>query len=354
MGFPRDRPAHIALSVARERESGGKFPFYSGSRLAYSTRMSQRPPTTELWDSSAPRRSPTRFLFLVGVLLCAGLVWYFGWERLRDALHRATSIPLLLMTALIFLGFWLRAAKWRYALGPGNSAVAVFFLAKVGGNWTPGRLGEFSPLLMRRFRNAHIGAWILADRILEIMVTLFFGLVAVAGLRLISTTVAALLTFAFVASACVLVFLVLRRDLMKRLDARMPEGSRRRRAAAALAAMHDETRILGTRWPLIALVTIIAKCTDIFAVQCLCAGFGYPDVPFLLVCAARCAHALVSAAPITPDATGIPFVAAAVLLHTHGGLPYDVLTVALALEVAVINGVLWVNFAVTALDLAKR
>jgi len=92
------------------------------------------------------------------------------------------------------------------------------------------------------------------------------------------------------------------------------------------------------------LLTLTAKATDIIAVMCLCRAFGYA-AGFLLVSAARCAHALVSALPLTPDATGVPYLAQAALLHREAGMPPEVLTAALALEALLIYGALHASAA---------
>jgi hypothetical protein len=302
----------------------------------------------------APKRNRAwqRYLLAVGLALFVGLVWYFGWQRIRDALLLARPLPLLGMVALLIAGFWIRVAKWRYALGPHAHAPAIFFVSKVGGNLTPGRVGELSPLLMRRFRTPRLAAWLVTDRVLEMGLTLALGLVGVAVLRLLPMGVVAALAGAGLLLSGGAWWLVYRRDLTRGLNARFPGASRLHRLARLPGLLHAETRALGARMPVIVAVTLLAKCIDIWAAQLLLLGFGH-DTGFLLMAAARCAHGLVSAMPLTPDATGVPFVAAAMVLNQAAGIPYEVLTVALALEVAVINLLLWTNMALTAGSLRK-
>ena len=289
---------------------------------------------------------------LIGIALFLGLLWYFGWQEVRDALLRVRPLPLLAMVVLLIAGFWVRAGKWRYVLGPGTHAVGIFFVSKVGGNLTPGRVGELSPLLLKRFRSARLAAWIVTDRVLELGFTLVLGLVGVAALRLLPMPVVAGLAVAGVLGAMAGLWLVYRRDFTGRLETRFTEGGIPQRLLRMLGLLHAETRALGAHMPIVAFITFLGKCLDIWAVQLLLLGFGF-DVGFLLICAARCAHGLVSAVPFTPDATGVPFVAAAVVLHEGAGIPYDVLTVALGLEVVVINLLLWTNMALAASDLRK-
>ncbi|MBI2423142.1 MAG: flippase-like domain-containing protein [Candidatus Hydrogenedentes bacterium] len=282
-----------------------------------------------------------RYLWVAGALLFSLLLAHFGWENLWQALKTAQPGLLLWMTALIVAGFWIRAWKWRFALGPGEPGIALFFVAKLAGNWTPGRAGEFSPLLFRQHRNAQVAVWILSDRLLEVYLTLAFGL---AGLHALNLTAPALVWaggLVWLLGAAVFLWVLYRVDWTWGAAAESPGLTRR--IAIAMEALQRELRLLRGRFLAVLGLTLLAKATDIWAVMLLCAAFGY-DAAFLLVCAARCAHALVSAIPVTPDATGIPFVAAAYVLHVYAGIPYAVLTVALGMEVAIINGVLWCSF----------
>jgi hypothetical protein len=288
------------------------------------------------------RQSLRRYAFLLaGLILLGLLVRHFGWAPLRDALLAAEPLPLIAMTLLIIAGFWIRAIKWVYALPPRSGATTLFFLAKVGGNWTPGRVGELAPLLLREHRNARMLAWVLVDRVIEVAFTLWLGALGLYALGLLNlpATLAILLAGPLLAGSAII--LVLRRKFPAPVG-----GPRRQWIANALAQLQAAMRLLGARVPVILLLTAAAKVTDIYAVVLLCTAFGY-DVSFLLVCAARCAHALVAAIPMTPDATGVPFVAAAWLLHEHAAVPYPVLTAALALELLIINAVLHASFVLS-------
>lgn len=295
-----------------------------------------------------PARSPWRNGYgLAGAALAAFLIYYFGWEAIYAAASRARPLPLLFMTLLIIAGFWLRAWKWRYALGPGQHGAALFFIAKMAGNWTPGRAGEFSPLLLPKHRSASVAAWILADRLLEIYLTLVFGVAGLAAVDLLSPRAAAAAAITLLAAAGAAAA-----ALFWRYPAQGPAEapSWAQKIRAALRTLHHEFRSLGFKSPLIFAITLLAKITDIFAVIVLCRAFDY-SASFLLVCAARCAHALVSAIPLTPDATGVPYAAAAYVLHESAAIPYPVLTIALGIEVAIINGVLWSSFLAGAASL---
>ena len=318
----------------------------------------------------APTRRPwQRYLFLAGAVLLTALGWHFGVGNLASQIGGARHAPLLLMVLLILAGFCIRAWKWHYALGPGQEGVLLFFIAKTAGNWTPGRAGELAPLLLRRHRNARVAAWIGLDRAVEVGWTLGLGVLGVASVGLLSIPVAVCMVAGGVVAAGLAWFVCLGRgtaaayppyppasggDLThngnpspKRLLEEIPLKARARgwrgRLASMVSRFREELILFGRKTPLIMILTAMAKLTDIYAVILLCDAFGY-GVSFLLVCAARCAHGLVSAIPVTPDATGVPFVAAAWLLHAYAAMPYDTLTAALGLELIAINAILWACF----------
>lgn len=311
------------------------------------------PDNTPKEAPAPPRRPWSRYFFLVGLAFFAFLVWHFGWRDLLETLLSARLGPLIWMTVLIFAGFWIRAWKWRYALGPRRNAVGLFFLSKMGGNWTPGRVGELAPLLLRRHRNIRVTAWILADRVIEVALTLLLGLLGVAVLALIPLPGIVALTGLALAGVLAFAALLWFAGRLGPHRGAQTQPTWRGRVLTVFLQLREELLLLGGKTPIIVLVTLIAKATDLYAVVLLCAAFGF-HVSFLLACAARCAHAIVAAAPITPDATGVPFVAAAYVFHEYAGMPGETLTAAFALEVAVINLALCISFLAATPDLRER
>ncbi len=291
-----------------------------------------------------PRRAWGRYLFLVGLVLLTVLGWHFGWQNLAQLIRGASPVDLGLMTLLIVAGFWIRAWKWHYALGPGQQGVRLFFIAKTAGNLTPGRAGEFAPLLLRGHRNARVAAWIGLDRIIEVVWTLGLGFLGAAAIGLVpwwivvgGTTVGVLLLL--------VAWRVLGRVPFRAPSADGETATWPEKLSGMLHTLRKELVLFGPALPVVMVSTAVAKVTDIYAVILLCAAFGH-TASFLVVCAARCAHALVSAVPVTPDATGVPFIAAAWCLNTYSAIPYDTLTAALGLEVIVINAILWACFCI--------
>lgn len=296
-------------------------------------------------DCETPRQSggKGRWLFLVGLILLTALGWHFGFRDLGTLLRGAKPAPLAIMTVLIVAGFWIRAAKWRYALGPGKQGVLLFFLAKTAGNWTPGRAGELAPLFLKRHRNARVAAWIGLDRVVEVAWTLGLGLAGVAWLGLVAPW--AWISLGLVAPALgIFTYFGLTGSYAGTSAIAMdPKRDWRTRLFSILHKILVELILFAQKIPIILALTLVAKLTDVYAVVYLCDAFGY-RAGLLLVCAARCAHGLVSAIPITPDATGVPYVAAAWFLHQYAEIPFETLTAALALEAIVINAILWACF----------
>lgn len=296
-------------------------------------------------DASNPNSARWgRYLFIVGLVLLTALGWHFGFGRLAALVGGARPGPLLAMAGLILAGFWIRAWKWRYALGAGNQGVLLFFLAKTAGNWTPGRAGELAPLLLQRHRNTRVAAWIGLDRVVEIGWTLGLGLLGAVAVQAVSPAVAIALVVLgslFVGAIGFLWSRAAGSDATAHSEER--QAGWRGHLLGFARQLRRELVLFGGKLPFVMMLTALAKVTDVVAVILLCEAFGY-GASFLLVCAARCAHGLVSAIPVTPDATGVPFVAAAWLLHAHAEIPYDTLTAALGLEVLAINAILWACF----------
>ncbi len=302
-------------------------------------------------STAPPRRSWGKYLFLVGLVLISILGWRFGWTNLAGLIQGAALDQLAFMSALILAGFWIRAWKWHRALGPGRQGVRLFFIAKMAGNFTPGRAGELAPLLLTQHRNARVAAWIGLDRLVEVVWTLGLGVLGAAYIGVLPWWSVITMVCGGIAAA-VLAYYALRRGWFRYQEVDQAERPMTwwGRAGRLLNNLRDEVTLFGNKMPLIMACTALAKATDIYAVILLCRAFSY-DASFLLVSAARCAHALVSAVPVTPDATGVPFIAAAWCLNTYAQIPYDTLTAALGLEVIVINAILWACFcAVSALN----
>ena len=280
---------------------------------------------------------------LIGLCFFSFLIYHFGWATLWEALRSAQPIPLLGSVLLLLLGLWVRAWKWHHALGAGNQGVGLFFVAKMAGSWTPGRAGEFAPLLLKEHRTMTVTTWIVTDRVLEVWFTLAVGLLGVWWIGLTPGLLGVGLVAAGIAGTLAMGILVWRRDWLDALANRWSTTPVLGKTISILGTLHEKVRNLRSKMVLIAAVTLFAKWTDLLAVTLLCRAFGY-TITLALAGAARCAHALISAIPITPDVSGAPYVAQAAMLHTYGAMPYAVLTAALALEATMVYGVLYGSY----------
>lgn len=294
-----------------------------------------------------------RWLWVVGAMVYLCVLWYIGWDGFIAALG-AIAWPWLGAMMAVEVGVvWGRAWKWRYGIGPGRDAVRLYFMAKAGGNLTPGRVGELSPLLLARHRSPRTAAWIILDRLLEIAATLVVGAIGavVLGIALADSLqlqpwmIALGWTAALAGMVLVPLLLVTRHRALGAIAARLPDGSRAQRIGVWIAEVSREACQFGVKAPALAVLTFAATAADLVIGMLLYGSFGF-WLPLALLAAAQCVHALVSVIPITPNATGVPYLAAAVLLHEVAGVPPEVLALAVPVRMALAGAVFWLSFAV--------
>ena len=291
----------------------------------------------------ARRFKASPYLFVVGLAAYCAVVWYFGWQRVRDELLSA-DLPMVVLAAAIFVtATWCRAFKWRYALGGGHHALGLFFISKATGNWSPGRLGEFAPMALRRHRTPKIGAWIMLDRVIEIMVTLALGLFGLAVIDLLTRTQYFLVAGLTVAASVAGMALLTRRSFFLWLSGRLTDGSIIHRTAMLFAAISEELYLFARKLPVVIGITIATKAADLVAVMLIFASIGH-RVGFALTAAAKCALAIVSFIPITPAATGVPHGAQAWMMNEVAKVPAEALLVGIGIEVVLLGVTFWTSF----------
>lgn len=284
-----------------------------------------------------------RWIPLVGLVVYFTVVWVVGWDKVRGELATADVSMVLAAGGLTLLATWSRAWKWRLALGAGRHSTALFFLSKAAGNWSPGRVGEFSPLVWRRHRNARVAAWIALDRLLEIATTLGLGVAGLWTLSMVPKYMSGVVTVGVVVSLGVGFWLLTRRGLLLRWARQFGRGTRVRTALRALASVSREMRAFAFVSLPAGGITILMKVIDLWAVTLLFAAFGsFPG--FWPIAASKCALAMVSFLPVTPPATMIPHGVQAWLLHEESGVTYEVLAAVIGVEVVVISVTFWSSF----------
>lgn len=300
---------------------------------------------------AVPRRVFMPYLWAVGLAMFALVVWYVGWRDIRD---QAASMRLELFAGMMLCetaGVWLRAFKWRLALGPGQGAVGLFFVSKGAGNLSPGRVGELSPLLLPGRRSARLGAWIVLDRLLESSVTLTLGMIGFLALDANPRWLAAIAA-TFVLLVALPLAALTRGNLLARIAAWSRPGSLLCRAARLGVTLSDAIRALRRRVPAAVLITIAAGFLELTGGVLLYRSFGQ-SITVFMAAAGKCANGLVGAVPFTPAPTGIPHMATGVVLHELGGVPVDVLAAAVALHVVAVTLLFWSSFAVGMLFLRR-
>jgi len=293
-----------------------------------------------------------RHLWLVGVVVYVVAASLVGWRSVLEAFTSLRTGPLGSALGVLLLAQWTRALKWRWALGNRQDAIGLYFLSKLGGAISPMRIGELSPLLLRRHRSPRLGAWIVLDRLLEMAATLALGVVGIVALGLARHGLFPYLAVA----ACVLVVLpayaVTRRRVFVSIASRSRRGTRVRRMSLFVAGMSGEMLAMRSRAPFAAMVTVFATCLDLYAGILLCTSFGFP-IPFALAATAQCAHGLTTMVPFTPNATLVPYLAAATLLNRIGGIPTQVLAALAPVAVAANSAVFWPSFGLGVYTLRK-
>lgn len=282
-------------------------------------------------------------MFVLGLTVYCVVVWALGWRDIRDQILEANIGLIILSAALVFFATWMRVWKWRYALGKGQHATGLFFISKATGNFTPGRLGEFAPMVIRSHRTPKVGAWILFDRIIEVFVTLALGLYGLAMIHLLLPWQFALMLLAVVAGSVVGVYLLTHRKMFMALADRFkPEGFLNK-TAMLLAAMSTELGQFLKTLPLVFSITVVTKVMDLFAIVLMFRALAtFPT--FALVAASKCALAIVSFLPLTPPATGAPHFIQAWMMNYSAGIEYEALLVGISIEIAVVSLTFWTSF----------
>jgi len=310
--------------------------------------MSASETVTEGASGARPRKT-TRYLFIaLGITVYLIAVSLIGWRKVADSLAGA-NIPLVIAAAaLTCTGALLRMWKWRRALGAERQAIGLYFLSRSGGVWSPARVGEFLPLLWRRHRSASVAAWILFDRVIEILVTLALGIVGLAFIQLVSPGSLAGIAAAVTLSSVIGVYLLTRADWLDALAARFDQTSRTRRALHAIANTSGELRRFARRSPDLLALTVIGKACDLYAVALIFRALGHP-VGFALAAASKCALAIVSYLPITPITTGVPHTVQGWIMHESAGVMPETVAASVAIEA----GIMMVVFALMALVAAR-
>ena len=285
-------------------------------------------------------------LWLAGAALYAVCIIAIGWPNIRDALMSVDIRFVFAMAAVEVVALSLRVWKWRLALGPRQDVARLCLLSKAGGNLTPGRVGELAPLLATQGDRSKLGAWIVMDRLMEASATLILGLaglLTVFGMaqgRIVGGWAIGLL-----ATFCATAFLFSRHERLERWTERVEPGSTPRRWLEGLLSASREFRLLGRRAPLVMGVTLGATGLDLLIGLLLYASLG-AWVAFGVLAVAQCVHAIASVIPLTPNATGIPYAAAAVLLHQAAGVAPEVLAAAIGVRFLMGNLVFWSFFGI--------
>lgn len=283
-------------------------------------------------------------LTIVGIALYVAAVWFIGWQRIQEELANARVGPLVAALGLLTIGLWIRVAKWRYALGRGVGAARLFFLSRAGGNLTPSRIGELSPLFLKRYRSARIGAWVVFDRVIEGFMTLFLGALGLFGVAAFGPWTASGAVIVVLAAWALTLYVATRESLAQRFASWM-KWKPLRAFANLLPRLSEAAVAYRKHLVFLVTVTLIGKLFDLSMIVAVYAAFD-ESLSLSLAASGKGALGLVSAVPITPSTSGVPHLTMAAWFHEFGGFPADIVAAAVAVEVVVNNVVFWSNFGV--------
>jgi hypothetical protein len=283
-------------------------------------------------------------LFALGLTVYIVAVSLIGWREVGGAFAGADMGYIAIAALLTGIGAGLRIWKWRRALGPNRNAVGLYFLSRSLGVWSPARVGEFLPLIWRRHRNTRVAAWILFDRVLEILVMLVIGLAGLAMVELVSTATFAVICAATFVVSVLGVYALTRSDLLTSAAERFNAGSKLRLVLSALAGTSGEFRTFFGVSIDLTVVTIVAKLIDLYAITLIFRGLQAP-AEFVLVATSKCALSIVSYVPITPMTTGIPHTVQGWIMYESAGILPEAVAASIGIEAAIMAGV----FGLTAL-----
>lgn len=286
----------------------------------------------------------SKYLWLMGLALYVGFLFYVGWDDIGSALQHV-EYPFLIGLVLVeIVALGVRIVKWHLALRPEAHITRLAFISKAGGNLTPGRLGEFSPLLFKDTRSSKVGAWILLDRLLEATATLLLGLIGFVAVLGIAQGNAILYASLFLLTGIVIVsYGLMQERYLKRLLPLRERVPFFKRPLDLLLSISGELQLLRPKIPVLALLSLVATLLDILVAWCICRSLGF-DVGAGVLALTQVTHAVVSVIPFTPNATGLPYMAAATILYQFGGVSEGALAVIVVLRTLLANMTFWSLF----------
>lgn len=313
-----------------------------------------RPPTSDADEALALRRvSHMRYLWLIGLTLYLAFILYIGLGKMAGAFASIDFRMLLGMILVTACSMWIRAVKWRIVLGKGRNAIGLYFVSKLGGEFSPGRVGELAPLLLPKHRTSRIGAWIVLDRLMESGATVGLGILGLLFLGLRDINLLVLFCTAIVILIICPLIALTRRNVFLWVESKTHEGSLINRGAHLMVRISTEIFELGRILPVALCMTLFTTSLDLVASMFLYLCFGY-HVTFALLAVVQCAHGLTTIIPLTPNATGVPYLVAAGLLYEIGGVPKEALAASVAVSLGVNTLVFFTSVAIGLLDLKHR
>jgi len=167
-----------------------------------------------------------KFLVLIGIALFAIILLSIDFEKTIGIILKADISFIFLAILFSILTIFVRCFKWLLILRHENVQIGpwkvfkYYYIGIVFGTFTPGRLGEFAKALyLKEPGISKVLATVLIDRLTDIAVLFFMGLIASAifsfyfGVAVFSFAMLAILLMAFIFSF----YIFMQKPLLKRI-----------------------------------------------------------------------------------------------------------------------------------------
>ncbi len=263
--------------------------------------------------------------WLLGIILAGIVIYWLGYNEIIAAL-KSLDISYVGLAFFIFLvGNVLRVLKWQAILHKQyrlSETAVIFFSSKLGGSFLPGRLGEFAPLAIPRYRTGRITALIIFDRVFESYATLFTGAAGFVLLEFSDMTMT-IVWFLVMGVVSVVFFAITYSNIWNSLHIRFEKHQWLAFIFDKLEKVSNSLKALGRYWLLIMSVSLAATVLDFAFIHFLFRALGH-TVSLPLIAVAWCTSVFVALVSITPGGLGIADASYIYLYHLQG-IPSDTL-----------------------------
>jgi uncharacterized protein (TIRG00374 family) len=265
--------------------------------------------------------------YAIAVVFALLFIRAVDWRHAFSLLRALDKFAVGAYLVFILVSYLLGAVKYGLIIRgslPDRKTLYLYFMSKTSGSLTPGRIGDFIPLLSPDFRNKGVAMALFLDKILEFLMLLIFGCAGLAVLKNLPTGILQLWLSGGL--ACIVFLFLLRRNRFWRfLSAKIPADDDssphfRRLAGRAVAFIEKvsyETGMLGNHFYLLLGLTCLTYSLSAAASFVLFHACGLP-VPLYMVFELIAVSGLVSLLSFTPSGIGPADLSVLYILQFYG------------------------------------